>query len=201
MGGRQIHGLLDAAVPVIEDWLQVAEPPPREVALFGGAYTREDLQQISSVTPAVHLAVLASHGNGNDGAEDERPGDAAVPDGTRPGRRVVEVEYVATVLARAEDAELDADRVVGGLVEILLRRVPEERWGLEVGGAREVRARNLYSQALAEFGFAIWTLGWRQQLRLGTAWPSSPPARPSRLYASRSGRAGRALVYPVGEAA
>ena len=196
-----IHALLDAAVPVIEGWLNAAEPPPREVALFGGAYTREDLRQVSSVTPAVHLGALATHDNANDGAEDERPGDAALADGTRPGRRIVEVEYVATVLARAEHAELDADRVAARHVDILLRRLPEERWGLDAGPARRVRSRNTYTRALAEMGFSVWTVNWRQRLRLGAEWPSVPPARPSRLYTARTGRDGREFVYPVGEAA
>jgi len=159
------------------------------------------LDALSSVTPAVHLAVLATHGNGNDGGEDERPGDSDVPEGTRPGRRVLEVEYVATVLARAEHRDLDGDRVAGALAEILLRRIPEERWGLDGGGGAQVRARNTYSQALAERGFAVWTVGWRQSLRLGTSWPTFPPARPSRLYAARSDRPGRELVHTVGEAA
>ena len=195
------HALLDAAVPVIEGWLAVAEPPPREVAVFSGAYTREDLQALSSVTPAVHLGVVASHDNANDGAEDERPGEESLPLGTRPGRRVVVVEYVATVLARAEDAKLDADRVAGSLADILLQRIPEQRWALDAGPARQVRARNTYTQALAELGFAVWTVGWRQQVRLGTAWPVVPPARPSRLYTTRTGKPGREFIYPQDEAA
>lgn len=195
------HALLDAAAPVIEGWLAVVEPPPREVALFDGAYTREDLRALSSVTPAVHLGVVATHDNDNDGAEDERPGEAALPTGTRPGRRTVVVEYVATVLARAEDAKLSADRVAGSLVDVLLQRIPEERWGLDAGSARQVRARNTYTQALAELGFAAWTVRWRQRVRLGSAWPVVPPARPSRLYTTRTGTPGREFVYPEDEAA
>lgn len=197
----RIHGLLDVAVPVIEGWLGVADPSPREVAVFSGAYTKEDLRALSSVTPAVHLGVLTTHGNENDGAEDERPGDGEVTDGHRPGRRVVEVEYVSTVLARAEHRDLGADRVACALVEILLRRLPEERWGLDVGAARTVRSRNAYTQALAELGFAVWTVNWRQKVRLGSAWPSTPPARPSRLYEIRTEWTGREIVYPVEEAA
>ena len=195
-----VHTVLDAAAPVIEGWLAVADPPPREVAVFDGAYTRDDLKALSSVTPAVHLSVRATHKNANDGAEDERPGDEGVPDGTRPGRRVVEVEYVATVLARAQDAALSADRVAGSLVDILLQRVPEERWGLDVSSARQVRARNTYTQALAALKFAAWTVTWRQPIRLGSAWPVVPPARPSSLYTARTDEPGREFVYPPDEA-
>lgn len=72
------------------------------------------------------------------------------------------------------------------LVDWLLLYIPRARWGFtgDVGAATEIRARNLYSGTVDKRNLAVWTVTWRQKLRLEA--PDSgvvlPPAR--ELYSS-----------------
>ena len=158
----------------IAAWFDDPEPPPklRCCAVHPGPFRTEELRRLSSATPAVYLALQATHGN-----------EAGAGD----GQRVVEAAYLASILTRPRGRE-SADVEAAAIGERLLRRIPLTLWTaadpspqraldprltaagvLGMGGATQVRLTNEFSAELAEMNLALWTLTWRQTLRIGPA--------------------------------
>ena len=165
----------DAAATTVSGWFP--EGTLRHVGVHAGSFTEKELDRLSSATPAIYLALIRTHDNDNAGAEDWSEGDAAVELPpvrlTDPALRDVVAEYVASVVARPEGTGKGADRVAEAIATELLRRVPEQRWGLTgLNGATRVRLQNRFNQALAERQLALWTVEWRQEIRLGSPWPA-----------------------------
>ena len=168
----------DAAAETIGRWFPTGTL--RHVGVHAGSFTEKELGRLSSATPAIYLAFIRTHDNANAGEEDwfEALGDGGVQLPpvrlTDPAQRDVVAEYVASVVARSEGAGKSADRVAEAIGTELVRRVPEQRWGLTAGlqGATQVKLHNRFNRALAERQLALWVVEWRQEVRLGSPWPA-----------------------------
>ena len=138
----------DAAAKRIGEWL----PELKVSELHPGPFTEQELERVSTSTPAVHVAFLATRAN-------ESVGD---------GRRDVRAEYMASILTRSVGKDRGAEREAERIGTELLRLVPEEQWGLRgLMGARDVRLENAFNPGIAGKGMALWRLTWNHVLRLG----------------------------------
>lgn len=69
--------------------------------------------------------------------------------------------------------------------ETTMAHLPRDRWGLSgLGPATDMRAENLYSETLDKTGAAMWTVTWRQTLRLDAPTDEVCPPLPGELYSS-----------------
>ena len=144
----------------------------KEIAVHSGSYTERELKRLSTETPAIHLALVRTYANENAGAVDASE-EAADPVLGAAQRRV-EALFVASVLARSEGRGRTSERVAEAIATELLRRIPEQRWGMTfVGPAEQVTLEN--SEMLAERNMALWLVGWRQTVRLGASAPAGEP--------------------------
>lgn len=138
----------DAAAARIREWL----PELKVSELHPGPYTEQELERVSTSTPAVHIAFTMTRVN-------ESAGD---------GRRDVNAEYMASILTRSAGKDRGADREAERIGAELLKLVPDEQWGLQgLIGAQDVQLRNEFNPRIAEKGMALWKLTWSHALRLG----------------------------------
>ena len=138
----------DAAAKRIGEWL--AELKVSE--LHPGPYTEQELERVSTSTPAIHIAFTMTRAN-------ESTGD---------GRRDVKAEYMASILTRSAGKDRSADREAERIGTELLRLVPHEQWGLRgLMGAEDVQLQNAFNSGIAGKGMALWRLTWSHVLRLG----------------------------------
>ena len=169
----------------------------KDISVHPGPYTENELKRLSTVTPAIHLALLRTHANENAGAVDARD-DQVVDLTLAAAQRNVEAEYLASVLARDEGRGRTSERVAEAIATELLRRIPEQRWGAgAVGQAERVAMHNTFTSALAERGIALWAVGWRQKVRLGASVPAGQP--PGTLCVSIAGETPVVLHEAVGQ--
>ena len=138
----------EAAAKRIGEWL----PELKVSDLHPGPFTEQELERISTSTPAVRISFLATRAN-------ESVGD---------GRRDVRAEYMASILTRSTGKDRGADREAERIGAELLRLVPDEQWGLKgLIGAQDVRLENAFNSGIAGKGMALWRLTWNHTLRLG----------------------------------
>ena len=195
----RLMDVADAAAAAISGWFPAGEL--KRSGVHQGPFTERELERLSSLTPGVHISVLRTEGNENAGGEDWRgEGDGLAEEPpvrlVSPARRDVEAMFMASVVARPRGRGESADRVAEAIAAELLRRVPEERWGLPgVQGATAVVLRNEFDAALAARGMALWTVSWRQEIRLGSPWPEG--AAPDALCVSVNDDAHEALEEPA----
>ena len=187
----------DAAAETIGGWFPRGKDGLRRSAVHPGAFTTRELERLSTETPAVLIAFLRTRANENAGDEDwmgEGDGFAAEPPVAllSPARRDVEAEYSAAVVARGQGRGDEAERVAEAIATELARRIPEQRWGFRekhpetvIQPATHVELENRFDQRLAEKHMALWTVGWRQKVRIGSPWPEG--ATPTTLCISIDG--------------
>ena len=163
----------EVAAERIHAWL----PGLKKCGVHAGAFSKSELERLSTGTPAIHLSVLGTQGN-------ESVGD---------GRRNVEAEYAASILTRAA-GNRNAEQVAEEIGAALLLRVPEEQWGQTgLSGASQVRLRNEFSPELAEREMALWILTWWQQIYLSeVAAEKEDCPLPVEVYVSQEPETGQA---------
>ncbi|MCY4479119.1 MAG: hypothetical protein OXB97_04440 [Rhodospirillales bacterium] len=175
-----------AAAGQIRAWLPEDAPGVGRVTVdvYGGRVGEASLTRLSTRAPAVYVAFLRTEAN-------DDAGDAT---------RCVLARYAAVVLGRAKDSDLDADAVAEAIAAVLLVRIPEAQWNLSalaqaqarrlgiperlrdlrgIGGAHDVRLDNGFADALAEKRIALWTVTWKQEVRMGAASPERPVDGPA----------------------
>lgn len=122
-----------------------------KVSTHGGNFDSKELDRYAKQTPAVivslHHAVARVEG----------------------GLPVVDV--TATIICMAQDRPTtDKDVGVMQLVDAVLNiltRFPNQNWGLTtLGGVREARATNAFSEGIDLKGVAMWVVGWTQAVEL-----------------------------------
>ncbi len=95
---------------------------------------------------------------------------------------------LALYVVTSDAPGLPRGKAARNLADALLVHIPRARWGLDgIGAPEQLRADNLYSVEIDERGAALWSLSWKQRLRLGAAVEGECPPLPSELYASPSG--------------
>ena len=107
-----------------------------------------------------------------------------------PGERWTDCEqqlaaFVVTRDSVIRGAKLTRGEAARSIVDWLLLYIPRARWGLaRIGPATDLRAQNLYSGAVDKKGVAMWSVMWRQILRLETAADGTCPPLPEEIYSS-----------------
>lgn len=155
-------------------------PDLRTCEAFRGPVTSAEITRLSTRMPAVLVVCLGV-------AAAAETGDRRVDAALRLSAFVVTGDRVGLPKEQAALA------VVEGLLEYLPGFRPGA--GLPAGAPEGLGAENLFSEPLDGNGVALWSVSWRQALRLGAAARDPSAALPTELYA-----AGRPLPAAADEA-
>ncbi len=120
------------------------------VQAHGGAFTAEEVRQISQKSPAIRLGCVGIsdfEDNGN-GVDALTTWSCMIIASDRPG-------------SPRDDAAL-------ALVGSLLPLIPNHGWGDFPQRPERLLARNLYSAGLKKIGVALWAITWNQRAELST---------------------------------
>ena len=168
---------LEAVAAEIKVWV----PDLKTCAVHDGRFDRDGLKRFSLQTPAILVSCLGTASvtdRGDGGIEADRLWAAFVLTKDRPG------------LTRGEGARnlVDAlellilcgvERTDGNTGEIR----SSNRWGLRsVGQPEQVRSQNLYGGTIDTKGVALWTVTWRQVLRIRPLSQEEDCPIPSEVY-------------------
>ena len=163
-----IHALVVDAAERISGWVDgLKRCEPRS-----GPFRTEELKRFATSTPAIYVSFLRTHGV-------RAAGD---------GRQDAECELLASILTRSAGAERGGWVQASAIAAFLALRIPHERWWPDAlpgeartprGPAEEVVLRQGYSIELEAIGLALWTVAWRNTVRLGL--PEAPGTTPHTL--------------------
>jgi hypothetical protein len=134
--------------------------------LHGGPIDLAELERIEVIAPAIYISLL---GNPN-------------LDNPNTGERDVELGLAAYVVTMDSDEQPRFEAAIN-LVESLLIHIPDNQWGQEgTFGAEQVTAGNFYSGAIDGYGVALWSVTWKQTIRLGESVWDAEGTFPTQLY-------------------
>ena len=168
---------LKAVAAEIKVWI----PDLKTCTVHDGRFDRDGLKRFSLQTPAILVSCLGSASvtdRGDGGINADRLWAAFVLTRPAPG------------LPRGEGAR----NLVDALELLILRGVERtdektgeirssNRWGLKgVGPAEQVRSQNLYGGTIDSKGVALWTVTWRQALRIRPLSEEEDCPIPSEVY-------------------
>ena len=89
------------------------------------------------------------------------------------GTVIVNAQWSTFVLAK-DIKGVTRDVLAASIAEIILQKLPENRWGLDLYGApQRIEGRQLYNTKLDKTGLALWAIAWTQQLELGAVGPAT----------------------------
>jgi len=129
--------------------LKVVVPGLRTCEPHQGRIDAAELKRVWQATPAVLIACL--------GANKVQ---------VSPGTVRATLRWVAFIVCQAPTGESRDDAALV-IADVLLRMIPEERWGSdEVGRAEQLRAENLYSGTVDRMGVSLWSVTWVQSVEL-----------------------------------
>lgn len=156
---------INAALEAISARLKEVFPGLKACEVHPGRFDEPELKRTATRTPALFVACI--------GVGKIEPVETEQVD--------VDLLLGAFVVTASTPA-LPRDAAARNLVEAILLMLPTERWGLAgCGEAKEAHAENLYGSGSDAQGVALWAVGWRQKLRLGTSvWAGG--TLPAQLY-------------------
>ena len=135
----------------IDGAVKAALPTVKSVKPHGGRFTLEEIRRIAAQTPSVRIALLGLNSIGQ-----------------TTGSEVRALAVVAVFVLTRDAPAVHRDVAALALVEVLVKLVPGNVWGLaDVDAPNDVRADNLFSTQLDKVGVALWAVNWRQEIELG----------------------------------
>lgn len=152
----------------IQNDIRVHLPRLSSCAVHDGRWDLAEVKRWSNRTPTALIAWLGT-------TRTDTPGVAWTD---------CEQQLAVTIMTR-DQGNLPRGVAARNLVDSLLLYIPRARWGLGgVGQATDLRAQNLYSGQIDKHGVAMWTVMWRQMLRLEALEDGACPPLPEELYSS-----------------
>ena len=144
----------------IVDVITAANPTIKTVETRPGKFDITDLKRIGAgKIPAALVSILG------------------LPKVTRTAtdENALDVRLAVFIITKDKGAQ-NKDAAALDIVEDLLARIPDNRFGVQAVGVPEsVKADNLYSGNLDKTGVAIWAITWSQSVRIGVnEWEGGP---------------------------
>lgn len=150
-----------------------------KVAGHGGRFSADELQRYGTVAPAVLVAILG------------------LADLQQQGSTVDASVACAALVVTADRPGLSRDLGALGIITTLAPVLPGQDFDLDVSGATNVRADNLYSAQVDKLGVALWAISWRQPGVTLTALDAAALSDFLTLAVTYSGGAGETINLPT----
>ena len=162
--GARLNALLEA----IADGVREALPELKTCAVHDGRFQAAELRRWSLRSPAVLIAWLGT------------------PKTETPGVSWTDCDQqLAAFIMTSDRPGLPRGKAARAIAAALLLLIPRARWGLSgTGAAERLQARNLFSAEIDKANVALWTVTWRQPLRLEATADGTCPPLPEELYAA-----------------
>ena len=135
--------LADLRAAIIAD-LQTRLSQNVKVEGHGGRFSADELQRYGAKAPTVLVAILG------------------LGELTASGSTVDASVACAALVVTSDRPSLPRDLGALAIVTTLAPALPGNAFALDVSGATNVRADNLYSAQVDKLGVALWALTWRQ---------------------------------------